>query len=157
MNQSIPIFNKKYPCTASGKTFVIFVLNFPTEFEFEVNWGPEFSLHMVFLAYSRNSAYFSRPITLKLPKSPNSYYLKFTIKESTVLCPPLYRPSKPTIDFPEMPTPWGHLFVTWWYLMLKSTTELFQTDVEIYDLWLDSLQEVFRSFHKGSFIQDVIN
>ena len=25
LNQIIPIFNKKYPCTASGKTFIIFV------------------------------------------------------------------------------------------------------------------------------------
>ena len=42
-----------------------------------------------FFVYSCNSAYFSRPITLKLPKSPNSNYLKLTIKESAVLCPPL--------------------------------------------------------------------
>ena len=40
----------------------------------------------------RNSAYFPRPMTQESPKSPNSNYLKLTVKESTVLCPPLYLP-----------------------------------------------------------------
>ena len=32
----------------------------------------------------------------------------------------VHRPSNPTIDFLEMPTPiWGNLFVTWWELMLN--------------------------------------
>ena len=42
----------------------------------------------LFIDISSNSAYFPRLITLELPKSPNSNYLKLTIKDSTVLWSP---------------------------------------------------------------------
>ena len=49
LNQSIPIFSKKSHIQLREILFFIFVLNVPTEFEFYVIWGPEFSFHMVFL------------------------------------------------------------------------------------------------------------
>ena len=44
----------------------------------------------LFIDNSCNSAYFPSLITLELPKSPNSNYLKLTFKDSTVLWSPLY-------------------------------------------------------------------
>ena len=44
----------------------------------------------LFIDNSCNSAYFPRLITLELPKSPYSNYIKHTLIESTVFCPPIY-------------------------------------------------------------------
>ena len=74
-------FQQKYPCLALGQVF----FHFCEKVSYRI-WVLSYDL---FHTYSRNSAYFPRPMTLESPKSPNSNYLKLTIKESTVFCTPL--------------------------------------------------------------------
>ena len=82
-------FNQKISMYSFGKDFFSFLCKILQNLSSRLSEGMNF--HFIwFFAYSRNSAYFPHPITLELSKSPDSNYLKLTIKESTVLCPPLY-------------------------------------------------------------------
>ena len=81
-------FHHKTSMYSSGKHFFSFLCkSFLQNFSSKLAKGMNY-LFIWFFTYTRNSAYFPCPITLKLPKLPNSNYLKLTIKECTVLWSP---------------------------------------------------------------------
>ena len=80
----------KIPNYSKLDIFEILEKNFQTTIELYSQLTGWIIIWLLFINNSHNSAYFLRPITLELLKSPNSNCLKLTVKDSTVLWSPLY-------------------------------------------------------------------